>query len=80
MIEEGKVYYLSTAKVEIAKKQFSTVKNDYEIILQRDSQIQLVCYNRCVCYDRCLRKFTGILSHALLIVDQYSYFYFLGSR
>ncbi|KAK3829423.1 MAG: hypothetical protein JOS17DRAFT_748147 [Linnemannia elongata] len=41
MIEEGKVYYLSTAKVEIAKKQFSTVKNDYEIILQRDSQIQL---------------------------------------
>ncbi|KAF9156535.1 Replication factor A protein 1 [Linnemannia schmuckeri] len=40
MIEEGKVYYLSTAKVEIAKKQFSTVKNDYEIILQRDSQIQ----------------------------------------
>ncbi|KAF9931091.1 Replication factor A protein 1 [Linnemannia zychae] len=41
MLEEGKVYYLSGAKVDIAKKQFSTVKNDYEVILQRDSQIQL---------------------------------------
>ncbi|KAG0291122.1 Replication factor A protein 1 [Linnemannia gamsii] len=40
MIEEGKVYYISAAKVELAKKQFSNVKNDYEIILQRDSQIQ----------------------------------------
>ncbi|KAF9134745.1 Replication factor A protein 1 [Mortierella sp. 14UC] len=40
MLEEGKVYYLSAAKVDIAKKQFSTVKNDYEIVLQRDSQIQ----------------------------------------
>jgi len=42
MIEEGKVYYLSTAKVDIAKKQFATVKNDYEIVLQRDTQISLV--------------------------------------
>ncbi|KAG0276608.1 Replication factor A protein 1 [Linnemannia exigua] len=41
VVEEGKVYYLSAAKVDIAKKQFSTVKNDYEIVLQRDSQIEL---------------------------------------
>ncbi|KAF9096941.1 Replication factor A protein 1 [Mortierella sp. AD031] len=40
-IEEGKTYYLSSAKVDIAKKQFSNVKNDYEVILQRDSQIEL---------------------------------------
>ncbi|KAF9112417.1 Replication factor A protein 1 [Mortierella sp. AM989] len=39
IIEEGKVYYLSSAKVDLAKKQFSNVKNDYELILQRDSQI-----------------------------------------
>ncbi|KAF9349825.1 Replication factor A protein 1, partial [Mortierella sp. AD094] len=39
IIEEGKVYYISNAKVDLAKKQFSNVKNDYELILQRDSQI-----------------------------------------
>ncbi|KAG0321102.1 Replication factor A protein 1 [Dissophora globulifera] len=39
MIEEGKVYYLSNAKIDMAKKQFSNVKNDYELILQRDTQI-----------------------------------------
>ncbi|KAF9200590.1 Replication factor A protein 1 [Haplosporangium sp. Z 27] len=39
IIDEGKVYFFSNAKVDMAKKQFSTVKNDYELILQRDSQI-----------------------------------------
>ncbi|KAF9438636.1 Replication factor A protein 1 [Entomortierella beljakovae] len=39
MIEEGKVYYVSGAKVDLAKKQFSTVKNDYELILQRHTEI-----------------------------------------
>ncbi|KAF9398005.1 Replication factor A protein 1 [Mortierella sp. AD011] len=38
-IEEGKVYFISNAKVDMAKKQFSNVKNDYELILQRDTQI-----------------------------------------
>ncbi|KAF8930521.1 Replication factor A protein 1 [Dissophora ornata] len=39
MIEEGEVYYLSNAKVDMAKKQFSNIKNNYELILQRDSLI-----------------------------------------
>ncbi|KAF9999349.1 Replication factor A protein 1 [Entomortierella chlamydospora] len=39
IIEEGKVYFISNAKVDMAKKQFSNVKNDYELILQRDTQI-----------------------------------------
>ncbi|KAG0066982.1 Replication factor A protein 1, partial [Podila epicladia] len=39
MVEEDKVYFLSNAKVDFAKKQFSNVKNDYELILQRDSQL-----------------------------------------
>ncbi|KAI1321752.1 Replication factor A protein 1 [Mortierella claussenii] len=39
IIEEGKAYFFSNAKVDMAKKQFSNIKNDYEIILQRDSQI-----------------------------------------
>ncbi|KAF9335953.1 Replication factor A protein 1 [Podila minutissima] len=41
MVEEGKVYFLSNAKVDFAKKQFSNVKNDYELILQRESQLIL---------------------------------------
>ncbi|KAG0207898.1 Replication factor A protein 1 [Mortierella sp. GBA30] len=40
MIEEGKVYFLSNAKVDMAKKQFSNLKNDYELILQRDTNIE----------------------------------------
>ncbi|KAF9288089.1 Replication factor A protein 1 [Mortierella alpina] len=41
MIEEGKVYFISNAKVDMAKKQFSNIKNDYELIIQRDTQINL---------------------------------------
>ncbi|KAG0365494.1 replication factor-A protein 1 [Gamsiella multidivaricata] len=39
MIEEGKVYFISNAKVDVAKKQFNNVKNNYELILQRDTHI-----------------------------------------
>jgi len=39
MIEEGGVYYISNARVEAAKKQFSTVKNDYEMLIQRETEI-----------------------------------------
>ncbi|KAF9577921.1 Replication factor A protein 1 [Lunasporangiospora selenospora] len=39
LIEEGKVYFVSNAKIDLAKKQFSNVKNEYEMILQRDTQI-----------------------------------------
>ncbi|KAG0053782.1 Replication factor A protein 1 [Gryganskiella cystojenkinii] len=38
-IEEGKVYYIANAKLDMAKKQYSTVKNDYEILIQRDTEI-----------------------------------------
>lgn len=44
-IEEGKVYFLSKAKVGIAKKQFSNVNNEYEITLESGTEISLVsCY------------------------------------
>ncbi|KAF9216407.1 Replication factor A protein 1 [Podila verticillata] len=39
VVEQDKVYFLSNAKVDFAKKQFSNVKNEYELILQRDSQL-----------------------------------------
>lgn len=36
---ENKVYYISRAKVNIAKKQFSTVNNEYEITFEKDSEV-----------------------------------------
>lgn len=42
MLEEGKVYYISKARVNIAKKQFSTLNNEYEIMFEKDTDVQLV--------------------------------------
>lgn len=36
---ENRVYYISKAKVNIAKKQFSTVNNEYEITFEKDSEV-----------------------------------------
>jgi replication factor A1 len=41
-LEEGKVYYISKARVNFAKKKFSNVTNDYELTLERNTQIQEV--------------------------------------
>ena len=42
ILEEGKVYFISKARVGIAKKQFSNVNNEYEISLESGSEITLV--------------------------------------
>lgn len=42
LLEEGKVYFVSKAKIQIAKKQFSNVNNEYEITLESQSEISLV--------------------------------------
>ena len=44
MLEEGKVYFISKARVGIAKKQFSNVNNEYEISLESGSEISLVSF------------------------------------
>jgi replication factor A1 len=45
--EEGKVYYISKAKVSIAKKKFSNLSNDYELSLERNTEIEEVgCAHR----------------------------------
>lgn len=46
MLQEGQVYYISKTRVNMAKKQFSNVNNDYELTLTRDSEIELVCTAR----------------------------------
>lgn len=50
VLQEGKVYFISKARVGIAKKQFSNVNNEYEITLETQSEISLVSW-------RCLRSY-----------------------
>ncbi|CAE6450332.1 unnamed protein product [Rhizoctonia solani] len=37
-LEEGKVYWFSKARVQLAKKQFSNLSNDYELALERQTE------------------------------------------
>ncbi|KAJ3572954.1 hypothetical protein NP233_g2743 [Leucocoprinus birnbaumii] len=38
--EEGKVYFISKARVNFAKKKFNNLANDYELTLERNTQIE----------------------------------------
>ncbi|KAJ7572056.1 hypothetical protein C8J56DRAFT_1016470 [Mycena floridula] len=39
-LQEGKVYYVSRAKVNLAKKKFSNLANDYELALEKNAEIE----------------------------------------
>jgi len=41
-LEEGKVYFLSRARVNLAKKKFSNLPNDYELSLEKNTEIEEV--------------------------------------
>lgn len=43
-LEEGKVYYISKARVNLAKKKFSNVNNDYELSFERNTEVEEVNY------------------------------------
>ncbi|KAK4519047.1 uncharacterized protein ATC70_009275 [Mucor velutinosus] len=40
LLEEGKVYYISKARVTMARKQFSTLNNEYELVFENGTEIQ----------------------------------------
>jgi replication factor A1 len=40
VLQEGSVYYISTCRVQLAKKQFSNLPNDYELTFERDSKVE----------------------------------------
>jgi replication factor A1 len=41
LFQEGQVYYISSpCRVQIAKKQFSNLQNDYELAFERDTQVE----------------------------------------
>ncbi|KAG5269201.1 hypothetical protein AALO_G00199390 [Alosa alosa] len=39
LVEQGKVYYISKGSLKMANKQYSTLKNDYEMTLNGDSSV-----------------------------------------
>ncbi|KAH0832173.1 hypothetical protein J3R83DRAFT_13086 [Lanmaoa asiatica] len=41
-LEEGKVYYISKGRVNLAKKKFSNVQNDYEMNFEKNTEIEEV--------------------------------------
>lgn len=41
-LEEGKVYYISRGRVNLAKKKFSHLSNEYELSLERTTEIEEV--------------------------------------
>jgi len=43
-LEEGKVYYISKARVNLAKKKFSNINNDYELSFERNTEVEEVQY------------------------------------
>lgn len=42
-LEENKIYYVSRARVNLAKKKFSHLSNEYELGLERHTEIEEVC-------------------------------------
>lgn len=40
VLQEGSVYYISTCRVQMAKKQFSNLSNDYELTFERDTVVE----------------------------------------
>ena len=41
-MQEGKVYYISKARVNLAKKKFSNISNEYELSLDRGTEVEEV--------------------------------------
>lgn len=48
LLEEGKVYYISKARVTMARKQFSTLNNEYELVFENGTEIQAVSFFICL--------------------------------
>ena len=49
-LQEGKAFYISRARINIAKKQFSNVNNEYEIMFENSTEIEAVsCFAVGVC-------------------------------
>ena len=55
--EEGKVYFVSKARVNLAKKMFSSVANDYELSFERQTEVEEVCVRSRFIYNKLTSPF-----------------------
>jgi replication factor A1 len=62
-LQEGKVYYVSKARVNLAKKKFSNLTNDYELSLERHTEIEEVVHQS----NRSITLLTWIHSSSAMI-------------
>jgi replication factor A1 len=46
LFELGKAYWVSKARVNLAKKKFSNLSNDYELTLEKTTEVEEVCFYR----------------------------------
>ena len=52
-LQEGKVYFISKARVNLSKKKFNPTNNEYELSLERNTEIEEVYYtseSECSCF------------------------------
>ncbi|KAG5518244.1 hypothetical protein PMAC_003040 [Pneumocystis sp. 'macacae'] len=50
ILQEGQVYFISKCRVNIAKKQFSNVQNEYELTFERDTEVEKVGFDYWLVY------------------------------
>lgn len=44
LLEEGKVFFVSRARINVAKKQFNNVNNEYEITFDQNTEVEPVSF------------------------------------
>lgn len=52
VLQEDAVYYVSSCRVQLAKKQFSNVNHDYELTFERDTHIEKVRHAAIICLPK----------------------------
>ena len=50
-LQEGKVYMISKAKVNLAKRKFNNVNNEYELTFERSTEVEEVCFSASICSE-----------------------------
>lgn len=64
LFEEGKVYYISKARVNIAKKQFSNLSGEYEIMFENGTEVTLVSL---ILFSNLVKLLNSLIIHSVKI-------------
>lgn len=59
VLQEGKVYYVSKCRVNLAKRQFSNVNNEYELTFTQESEVEEVSRPEGRCNAPCVNEISA---------------------